>query len=91
MSFAIKAPELGQSQTPWDTGISEVDIPANAHWQRWGPVNGLGQSPLDFITQFIPGMQRPVTPPPEDPVAKAMPLILVGVVGLGVIWYITRK
>ena len=88
MSYA-----LGQSQTPWDTSVSEVDLPANMHFHRWGPVSGVGQmpNPMDFLTQFIPGTQKPVVPPPEDPLAKAMPLVLGGVLVLGAVWYITKK
>ena len=107
MSFA-----LGQSQTPWDVSISQVDLPPNLHFNRWGPVSGLGdmggtlsggtlgQMPgpgFDFMNPILNTVdplnlfhgQKP--PPgavaPADPMKNALPLILGGVVVVGVLWY----
>lgn len=32
---------LGQSQAPGEPGVSEVDIPSNLHFRRWGPIGDL--------------------------------------------------
>jgi len=55
-------------------------------------VGQVGQlpNPLDFIQQFLPGQQTVVTPPKPDPLKEAMPLVLGGVLVLGVIWYATK-
>ena len=84
MSYA-----LGQSQTPWDVSISEVDLPANMHFNRWGPVSGMGQmpNPMDFIQQFLPG-NKTVTPVAEDPMKKVLPIVLVGAAAVGLWWYL---
>ena len=85
---------LGQSQTPWDVSVSEVDLPANQHFNRWGPVDGLGQfNPLTPILNTVDplnlfhGQAQPAATPQADPMKTVVPLVLGGAVVLGVLWY----
>jgi len=93
MSYA-----LGQSQTPWDVSISEVDLPANQHFNRWGPVSGLGFNFMDPILNTIDPLnlfhheqQQAAAAAAEDPMKSVVPLVLGGAVVLGVLWYALKK
>lgn len=92
---------LGQSQSPGEPGVSEVDIPANLHFRRWGPVNGLGDIhlpggvtlPAPGPDVWAPGSGGPPTPPSSEP-PKAEDntmLYIAAAAALGlVLWSSTR-
>lgn len=96
---------LGQSQTPWDTSVSEVDLPYNQHFNRWGPISGLGDIhlpggvtlPAPGQDVWLPGSGGPPAPSGGASSQSSQPDNTLLYVGVGVAalalfaWWYSRR